>query len=115
MASLSLDNNLGLDIGVSTPIYVCIYAYGTTPRTYRPPGRPPAIDPVQLRGVARNGSLRDPAVRPAPGGGGPTQHAVLHPRAAQGARTDHHQRPGVRPGDGPYDAPTKHPSAGSQT
>src|SRR5713226_5069294 len=92
-----------------------IYAYGKTSRTYRPPSRPTAIDPVQLRGVARSGSLRDPAVRPAPGGGGLTQHAVLDPRAAQGTRTDHDQRPGARPSDGPYDARTKHPAAAAKT
>src|SRR6267143_1241761 len=91
------------------------YAYGTTPRTYRPPSRPPAIDPVQLRGVARSSSLRDPAVRPAPGGGGLTQHAVLDPREAQGTRTDHDQLPGARPGDGPYDARAKHPAAAAET
>src|SRR6266446_6611809 len=91
-----------------------IYAYGKTPRTYRPPSRPTAIDPVQLRGVARSGSLRDPAVRPALGGGGLTQHAVLDPRAAQGTRADHDQHPGPGPGDGPYDARTKHPAAAAE-
>src|SRR6266850_4647703 len=94
---------------------MCIYAYGKTHRTYRPPSRPPAIDPVQLRGVAGSGSLRDPAVRPAPGSGGLTEHAVLDPRAAQGTRTDHDQRPGAHPGDGPYDARTKHPAVAAET
>src|SRR5258707_10464426 len=92
-----------------------IYAYDKTPQTHRPPSRPPAIDPVQLRGVARSGPLRDPAVRPAPGGGGLTQHAVLAPLAAQGTRTDHDQRPGAGPRDGPDDGRTKHPAAAAET
>src|SRR5258708_25687695 len=86
-----------------------IYSYGTGPRTYRPPSRPTAFGPVQLRAVARSGSPRDPPVRPASSRGGVTQHAVLDPRAAQGTRPDHDQRPGARPSDGPYDTRTKHP------
>src|SRR5229473_1100515 len=92
-----------------------IYSYVKIPRTYGPPSRPTAIDPLQLHGVARSGPLRDPAVRPAPGGGGPTQHAIFDPQPAQGTRTDHDQRPGARHGDGPYDARTKHPAAAAET
>src|ERR1700686_4536798 len=92
-----------------------IYSYVKTPRTYRPPSRPTAIDAVHLLGVARSGSLRDPAVRPTPGGGGLAQHAVLDPRAAQGTRTDHDQRPGARHGDGPDDGRTKHLAAAAET
>src|ERR1700726_4766350 len=94
---------------------VRIYAYVTTPRTSSPPRRPIVIETVPLLGVARSGPLRDPAVRPAPGCVGLTQHAVLDPHAAQGTRTDHDQRPSAGARDGPYDGRTKHPAAAAET
>src|ERR1700680_4742819 len=92
-----------------------IYSYVKTPRPSRPPRRPIVIETVPLLGVARSGPLRDLAVRPAPSCGGLTQHAVLDPHAAQGTRTDHDQRPGAGPRDGPYDGRTKHPAVAAET
>src|ERR1700730_6836966 len=92
-----------------------IYSYVTTHRTFSQQRRAIVIEAVPLPGLARSRPLRDPAVRPAPDGGGLTQHAVLDPRAAQGTRTDHDQHPGARHGDGPDDGRTKHPAAAAET
>src|SRR5216684_1875268 len=92
-----------------------MYSDVKTPRTDRQPSRPTAVNAVHLHGVARSGSLRDPAVRPAPGCGGITQHTVFDPQPAQGTRTNHDQRLGARHGDGPDDGRTKHPAAAAET
>src|SRR5580700_9773074 len=92
-----------------------IYSYVTPPRKFPQPRRPIVIETVPLLGAARSRPLRDPAVRPAPDGGGFKQHAVLDPHAAQGTRTHHDQRPGACPRDGPDDGRTKHPAAAAET
>src|ERR1700730_15984324 len=92
-----------------------IYTYVTTHRAFPRPRRPIVIETVPLLGVARSRPLRDPHVRPASDGGGSKQHAVLDPHAAQGTRTDHDQRPGAGPRDGPDDGRTEHPAAAAET
>src|ERR1700730_15225863 len=92
-----------------------IDSYETTHRTFPQPRRPIVIETVPLLGVARSRPLRDPAVRPALDAGRFKQHAVLDPHAAQRTRTDHDQRPGAGPRDGPDDGRTKHPAAAAET